>query len=104
MSSSRSLRRPMGYTLSSNLSAKESALTRRCCLVCRGIGRWRGHTSPASKQAEQAKQARGQTAIASAKMAYQIYKEIFGGDRFMKLAAQGARDQRLLWASTSTKN
>jgi transaldolase len=56
------------------------------------------------EKAEQAKQARGQTAIASAKMAYQIYKEIFGGDRFMKLAAQGARDQRLLWASTSTKN
>ena len=37
-------------------------------------------------------------------MAYQIYKEIFGSDRFKKLAAQGARVQRLLWASTSTKN
>jgi transaldolase len=37
-------------------------------------------------------------------MAYQIYKEIFGCDRFRKLAAQGARVQRLLWASTSTKN
>ena len=37
-------------------------------------------------------------------MAYQIYKEIFGSDRFRKLAAQGARVQRLLWASTSTKN
>ena len=36
-------------------------------------------------------------------MAYQIYKEIFGSDRFTKLAAQGARVQRLLWASTSTK-
>ncbi len=33
-------------------------------------------------------------------MAYQIYKEIFGSDRFRKLAAQGARVQRLLWAST----
>ena len=43
-------------------------------------------------------------AIASAKMAYQIYKEIFGSDRFKKLADQGARVQRLLWASTSTKN
>jgi len=46
----------------------------------------------------------GQVAIASAKMAYQIYKELFGSDRFKKLAAKGARTQRLLWASTSTKN
>jgi len=37
-------------------------------------------------------------------MAYQIFKEIFGSDRFRKLAARGARAQRLLWASTSTKN
>jgi transaldolase len=56
------------------------------------------------KRADLAKRARGQIAIASAKMAYHIYKEIFGSDRFRKLAAQGARSQRLLWASTSTKN
>ena len=56
------------------------------------------------KEADLARAARGQTAIASAKMAYQIYREIFGGERFRKLAAQGARAQRLLWASTSTKN
>jgi transaldolase len=56
------------------------------------------------KQADLAKRLRGQVAIASAKMAYQIYKEMFGSDRFKKLAAQGARVQRLLWASTSTKN
>jgi len=56
------------------------------------------------KKAELAKKARGQVAIASAKMAYQIYKEIFLSDRFRKLAAQGARVQRLLWASTGTKN
>lgn len=47
---------------------------------------------------------RGQVAIASAKMAYQIYKEVFGGERFARLAARGARTQRVLWASTSTKN
>ncbi len=46
----------------------------------------------------------GEVAVASAKVAYQIYKEIFSSDRFRKLAAQGARTQRLLWASTSTKN
>ena len=57
-----------------------------------------------SKEADLAKRARGRVAIASAKMAYQIFKEIFGSDRFRKLAARGARAQRLLWASTSTKN
>jgi transaldolase len=56
------------------------------------------------KEADLAKKLRGQVAIASAKMAYQVYKEMVGGDRFKKLAAQGARLQRLLWASTGTKN
>jgi transaldolase len=59
------------------------------------------------KEADIAKSAQGQVAIASAKMAYQIYKEIFvstPSQRFGKLTAQGARVQRLLWASTSTKN
>ena len=56
------------------------------------------------KEADLAKQAHGQVAISSAKVAYQIYKEIFGGERFRKLAAQGARVQRLLWASTGAKN
>ena len=51
-----------------------------------------------------AKRVRGQIAIASAKMAYQIYKEIFDSNRFKKLTDKGARVQRLLWASTSTKN
>ncbi len=46
----------------------------------------------------------GEVAVASAKTAYQFYKEIFGSDRFAKLAAQGAQVQRLLWASTGTKN
>jgi transaldolase len=46
----------------------------------------------------------GQVAIASAKAAYQIYKETFDSDRYAVLAGKGARPQRLLWASTSTKN
>ncbi len=45
----------------------------------------------------------GEVAVASAKCAYLIYKEIFEGDRFAALRAKGARPQRLLWASTSTK-
>ena len=55
-------------------------------------------------QAQTAKDLIGQVAIASAKVAYTIYQEVFGSERFQKLAAQGARPQRLLWASTSTKN
>jgi transaldolase len=54
--------------------------------------------------AEVAAEVHGLVAVASAKVAYQIYKETFGADRFQKLAAQGARVQRLLWASTGTKN
>jgi transaldolase len=46
----------------------------------------------------------GEVAIFSAKAAYQMYKEIFESERFGKLKAQGARTQRLLWASTSSKN
>lgn len=46
----------------------------------------------------------GEVAIASARVAYQIYREIFGSARFRALAARGAKVQRLLWASTSTKN
>ena len=48
--------------------------------------------------------ARGKAAIANAKMAYAAFGEIFGGDEFADLAAAGARVQRCLWASTSTKN
>ena len=54
--------------------------------------------------ADLAKMLHGQVAIASAKAAYQIYKEIFNSDRFRKLADKGALTQRLLWASTGTKN
>ena len=47
---------------------------------------------------------KGEVAIASAKKAYEIYKRIFSGERWEKLAAKGANAQRLLWASTSSKN
>jgi transaldolase len=52
----------------------------------------------------QALAARGRAAIANAKMAYEAFSEIFGGDEFADLKAAGARVQRCLWASTSTKN
>ena len=47
---------------------------------------------------------KGRAAIANAKLAYQLFREMFAGDRWAKLAARGARLQRPLWASTSTKN
>ncbi len=56
--------------------------------------------------AEQAslKNLQGKVAIANGKLAYQSYLKIFGADRWKKLAAKGAKTQRVLWASTSTKN
>ncbi|MFB2896557.1 transaldolase [Aerosakkonemataceae cyanobacterium BLCC-F50] len=47
---------------------------------------------------------KGKVAIANAKIAYQKYKEIIESDRWKALAAKGAKVQRLLWASTSTKD
>jgi transaldolase len=47
---------------------------------------------------------RGKVAIANAKIAYQKYKEIIQSDRWQALAAKGAKVQRLLWASTGTKD
>jgi transaldolase len=47
---------------------------------------------------------RGRIAIANARLTYKKYQELFGGPRWKALAAKGAQTQRLLWASTSTKN
>ncbi|MEA2862384.1 MAG: transaldolase / glucose-6-phosphate isomerase, partial [Bradyrhizobium sp.] len=47
---------------------------------------------------------KGKVAIANAKLAYQEYKRLFSGPRWEKLRARGAKPQRLLWASTGTKN
>lgn len=46
----------------------------------------------------------GKVAVANAKLAYQNFKKIFSGDRWRALSQKGARVQRPLWASTSTKN
>src|SRR5215468_5742610 len=47
---------------------------------------------------------RGKAAIANARLAYQRYEQVFGGDRWQALRQAGARPQRPLWASTSTKD
>jgi transaldolase/glucose-6-phosphate isomerase len=46
----------------------------------------------------------GKVAIANGKLTYRCYQRIFSGPRWQALAAQGAQTQRVLWASTSTKN
>jgi transaldolase/glucose-6-phosphate isomerase len=58
----------------------------------------------AAGQREALAELRGKVAIANAKLAYQSYKRLFAGARWEKLHAKGARVQRLLWASTGTKN
>ena len=47
---------------------------------------------------------KGEVAIALAKKAYEIYNRVFSTERWKKLAEKGAKPQRLLWASTSSKN
>ena len=56
------------------------------------------------KQRELLSSIEGKIAIANAKCTYEKYGELTGGPRWKALAAKGARTQRLLWASTSTKN
>jgi transaldolase/glucose-6-phosphate isomerase len=61
------------------------------------------------KEADASKRAKlealhGKAAIANAKLAYEIYKRVFSGPRWEALAKRGAHTQRVLWASTSTKN
>lgn len=53
---------------------------------------------------DQAEALRGTAAVANARLAYQRYERTFGDDRWAVLAAAGARPQRPLWASTSTKD
>ena len=58
------------------------------------------------KQLEAAgnKELQGTIAVANAKLAYRRFQQIVSGERWQVLAGQGARVQRPLWASTSTKN
>jgi transaldolase len=65
------------------------------------------HVMQSSEHAEAQPRAQallGKVAIANAKLAYQSFQRIFSGERWQTLADQGARVQRPLWASTSTKN
>ena len=57
-----------------------------------------------SREQEQLKSLLGKVAVANGKETYVLYQKIFGGDRWKALATKGAQTQRVLWASTSTKN
>ena len=61
-------------------------------------------TTTDAKQQALLKSLLGKVAIANGKLTYQRYQQIFSGPRWKKLAAKGAQTQRVLWASTSTKN
>jgi len=61
-------------------------------------------TPPAGFDSALARGLQGKIAIANAKLTYQKYKEIFSGPRWQSLASRGATTQRVLWASTGTKN
>ena len=52
----------------------------------------------------QARRLRGQVAVANSKLAYDRFRQVFGGEDFAPLAARGARPQRVLFGSTSTKD
>jgi transaldolase len=61
-------------------------------------------TSKDPREQEQLKSMLGKVAIANGKLTYQKYQHIFSTDRWKALASKGAQTQRVLWASTSTKN
>ena len=67
------------------------------------IDETKSHRKTAEEQAALRK-LQGKVAIANGKITYQRYKQIFSGPRWTALADRGAQTQRVLWASTSTKN
>lgn len=93
-----------GGSLKSIASVASFFLSRIDVLVDPLLQKIKQQRDSSQKIRDYAGQIEGQLAIASAKIAYQDYLKIFNGDRFKKLADKGAAVQRLLWASTSTKN
>jgi transaldolase/glucose-6-phosphate isomerase len=61
-------------------------------------------TSKDAAEQDQLKSIKGKVAIANGKQTYEKYQAIFASDRWKALASKGAQTQRVLWASTSTKN
>ncbi len=94
-------RRAQGLALDTVASVASFFVSRVDTKVDRALERLIAQGGP---QAERARGLLGTIAVANARQAYQAFKEVFAGERFAALAAHGARVQRPLWASTSTKN
>jgi transaldolase len=87
-----------GGTLDSVASVASFFLSRIDTAVDKRLDELAGRGQPAARAL------RGKAAIASACRAYEIYEQVIAGREWQALAARGARPQRLLWASTSTKD
>ncbi len=85
------------------LAAKGGDLSRVGSVASFFVSRVDSKLDPLLEEAG-APELKGKVAIANTKLVYQRFKEIFSGERWERLAAQGARVQRPLWASTSTKD
>jgi transaldolase/glucose-6-phosphate isomerase len=96
-------RRVAGHDLQHSASVASFFLSRIDTLVD-GVLEQRLGMHPTAAQRAQIEAVRGRTAVASARLAYQRWKTLFSGERWESLREAGARPQRLLWASTSTKN
>jgi transaldolase len=95
-------RATLGLPLRSISSVASFFLSRIDVLVDPLLGNLSAHHDP--EVGELARSLQGETAVASARIAYQEFKRSLQGKRWAALAEKGARKQRVLWASTSTKN
>ncbi len=93
-------RREAGQPLASVASVASFFLSRIDVLVDKRLDAMKA----AGDHAEEAAALRGTTAVASARLAYQMWKTTYSGARWEKLEKAGARFQKPLWASTSTKD
>jgi transaldolase/glucose-6-phosphate isomerase len=85
-----------------NISSVASFFVSR--LETKADGRLQSLIDEGGEKSEIAQELIGKIAVSNTKLAYQDYEEFFGSDRFLKLIESGAKKQRPLWASTSTKN
>ncbi len=90
-----------GHELASLASVASFFLSRIDVLVDRELD---AIVQAGGEQARRARELRGEAAIASARSAYEVFEEFCAAPRFKRVAARGGRPQRLLWASTGTKD
>ncbi len=94
-------RRAAGHPLHGVASVASFFLSRIDTLVDQLLN---SHLIGRGQMATRARRVRGETAIASARLAYHRYTQLFSGPRWQALQEAGAQPQRLLWASTGTKD